>query len=38
MAICLPHLRATPHGVNSAVFSPDGKRILTASNDGTARL
>jgi hypothetical protein len=24
--------------VNSAVFSPDGQRILTASNDNTARL
>jgi hypothetical protein len=24
--------------VNSAVFSPDGRRILTASNDNTARL
>jgi hypothetical protein len=24
--------------VNSAVFSPDGKRILTASSDGTAKL
>jgi WD40 repeat protein len=25
-------------GVNTAVFSPDGKRILTSSNDDTARL
>ena len=25
-------------GVRSAVFSPDGKRIVTASKDGTARL
>ena len=24
--------------VNSAVFSPDGKQVLTASEDGTARL
>jgi WD40 repeat protein len=24
--------------VNSAVFSPDGKRIVTASDDGTARI
>jgi WD40 repeat protein len=25
-------------GVNSALFSPDGQRILTASEDGTARV
>ena len=25
-------------GVWSAAFSPDGKRIVTASKDGTARL
>jgi WD40 repeat protein len=25
-------------GVESAVFSPDGRRVLTASRDGTARL
>ncbi len=24
--------------VNSAAFSPDGKEIVTASNDGTARI
>ena len=24
--------------VTSAVFSPDGKRIVTASNDGTAKI
>ena len=26
------------YGVNSAVFSPDGTKILTASDDNTARL
>jgi hypothetical protein len=26
------------YAVNSAVFSPDGERVLTASNDNTARL
>jgi WD40 repeat protein len=32
--------KTAPHGgwVTSASFSPDGKRILTASRDGTARL
>ncbi|MEO6314055.1 MAG: tetratricopeptide repeat protein [Chitinophagaceae bacterium] len=34
MGNSLKHLGA----VNSAVFSPDGKRILTASADGTARI
>ena len=28
----------TSHAMNSAVFSPDGQRILTASADGTARV
>nr|WP_238613456.1 WD40 repeat domain-containing protein [Candidatus Oscillochloris fontis] len=31
-------LRGHTGSVNSAAFSPDGTRILTASNDGTARL
>jgi len=31
-------MRGHTSGVFSAVFSPDGQRILTASNDGTARL
>jgi WD40 repeat protein len=31
-------LRGHEGGVWSAVFSPDGRRILTASTDGTARL
>ena len=38
----IAHLQATFQGhtdsVNSAVFSPDGRRVLTASNDKTARL
>lgn len=31
-------LKGHTSGVNSASFSPDGKRILTASSDNTARL
>jgi WD40 repeat protein len=31
-------LRGHTDGVNHAAFSPDGTRIVTASNDGTARL
>src|SRR5262249_33997783 len=27
-----------PAGIHHAVFSPDGQRLLTASQDGTARL
>jgi WD40 repeat protein len=34
----LQTLRGHRDGVNHAVFSPDGKRILTASDDSTARL
>jgi WD40 repeat protein len=38
----IPHLRAVMRGhtgiVNSAVFSRDGRRVLTASADGSARL
>jgi WD40 repeat protein len=31
-------LRGHTDGVNSAVFSPDGSRIVTASNDKSARI
>src|SRR5271165_5734629 len=38
----IQHSKATFQGhtgwVNSAVFSPDGRRVLTASTDKTARL
>ena len=33
-----PPSRGTPQGSNSAAFSPDGKRVVTASNDKTARV
>ncbi|MEV6235437.1 TIR domain-containing protein [Lentzea sp. NPDC051838] len=32
------HLRGHDAAVNSVVFSPDGTRVLTASDDGTARV
>ena len=31
-------LRGHEGPVNSAVFSPDGAKVVTASEDGTARL
>ncbi|MEP0840140.1 CHAT domain-containing protein [Coleofasciculus sp. FACHB-64] len=31
-------LQGHEYGINSAVFSPDGRQILTASGDGTAQL
>jgi WD40 repeat protein len=34
----LATLQGHTGAVHSAVFSPDGRRILTASEDGTARL
>ena len=33
-----PLSKATPAELHSAVFSPDGRRVLTASDDNTARL
>ena len=33
-----PHSRGTPYLVHSAAFSPDGKRVVTASFDKTARV
>ena len=42
LSVLIPHSLATFQGhtaaVTSAVFSPDGRRVLTASDDNTARL
>ena len=32
------HRLAFEYWINSAVFSPDGKKVVTASSDGTARI
>jgi WD40 repeat protein len=34
----LPVFIVDPNSLNSAAFSPDGSRVVTASNDGTARI
>ena len=37
-AAAAAHLKGHTYSVRSAVFSADGKLVVTASDDGTARI